>query len=147
MNRQKGVAALTVLAAAVIGFVLGKAAYAVDRFQKPNPFHADVAVAIDDVFEPTVDALLVMESQIHEGGADGHPGIFPADEPGRQKRWDEVRATLIARYAQQADRYRDALIRLYGAEKGKQVKYAQAFEICEYRRQPSQAELKQIFPF
>src|ERR1041385_3540745 len=40
--------------------------YSSDRFQKPNPFKPDVAVDIDDVIEPTLDALLVMESQIHE---------------------------------------------------------------------------------
>ena len=44
--------------------------YSADRFQRPNPFRADVAVGIDDVMEPTLDALLVMESQIHEGGAE-----------------------------------------------------------------------------
>jgi hypothetical protein len=45
------------------------------------------------VIEPTLDALLVMESQIHEGGANGYPGIYPTDEEGRQKRRDEVRAS------------------------------------------------------
>src|SRR5215469_2809295 len=48
--------------------------YASDRFQRPNPFRADVAVGIDDVIEPTLDALLVMEPQLHEGGAEGHAG-------------------------------------------------------------------------
>ncbi len=41
--------------------------YTSDRFRRPNPFTADVAVGIDEVIEPTLDALLVMESQIHEG--------------------------------------------------------------------------------
>jgi LmbE family N-acetylglucosaminyl deacetylase len=36
--------------------------YASDRFQKPNPFKPDVAVSIDEVIEPTLEALLVMES-------------------------------------------------------------------------------------
>src|SRR6516165_3175920 len=47
--------------------------YASDRFERPNPFRADVAVSIDDVWEATADALLVMESQIQEGGANGYP--------------------------------------------------------------------------
>src|SRR5260370_8298622 len=59
--------------------------YASDRFQRPNPFRADVAVSIDDVMEPTLDALLVMEPQIHEGGPDGHPGIFPYHPARRQR--------------------------------------------------------------
>ena len=60
--------------------------YASDGFQRPNPFRADVAVDIDDVIEPTLDALLVMESQIHEGGANGYAGLYPEDENVRQRR-------------------------------------------------------------
>ena len=121
--------------------------YPSDRFQRPNPFRADVAVAIDDVIEPTLDALLAMESQIHEGGANGHAGLYPQDETARQRRRDEVRNNLAKRYAGQADSYRDALVKFYGEERGRKVRYAQAFEICEYGRQPSRDELKQIFPF
>jgi LmbE family N-acetylglucosaminyl deacetylase len=120
--------------------------YASDNFQKPNPFHADIAVAIDDVIEPTLDALLVMESQIHEGGANGYEGLFPATEPGRQQRRDQVRKDLAGRYAGYANTYRDALIRNYGEERGRQIKYAQAFEICEYGRRVNPDDLKGMFP-
>jgi LmbE family N-acetylglucosaminyl deacetylase len=121
--------------------------YTSDRFQRPNPFRPDVAVGIDDVIEPTLDALLLMESQIQEGGADGHAGLYPEDESGRQRRRQEVRTTLAKRYAAQADNSRDALAKFYGPERARSVRYAQAFEICEYGRQPSQDELKQMFPF
>jgi len=120
--------------------------YSADSFQKPNPFHADIAVAIDDVIEPTLDALLVMESQIHEGGANGYEGLFPQTEPGRQQRRDQVRKELAGRYAGYANTYREALIRNYGEERGRQVKYAQAFEICEYGRRMNADDLKSIFP-
>ena len=120
--------------------------YASDRFQKPNPFKPDIAISIDDVIEPTLDALLVMESQIHEGGANGYPGIYPTDPTGRQKRRDEVRANLARRYAAEADRNRELLVKFEG-EKGRTAKYAQAYEICEYGRQPTPSELKQMFPF
>jgi LmbE family N-acetylglucosaminyl deacetylase len=121
--------------------------YASDHFVRPNPFRADVAVSIDDVMEPTLDALLVMESQIHEGGANGYQGIFPEDAAGRQRRRDEVRASLAKRYAGYANSYRDALVKAYGEDRGRKVHYAQAFEVCEYGRQPSREELKQLFPF
>ena len=121
--------------------------YSSDRFQRPNPFRADVAIGIDDVMEPTLDALMVMESQIQEGGADGHPGIYPEDEAGRKKRRDEVREGLAKRYAAEADKYRDALVKFYGETQGRSFHYAQAYEVCEYGRQPSPADLKQIFPF
>lgn len=121
--------------------------YTSDRFQRPNPFRADVAVGIDEVVEPMLDALLLMESQIHEGGADGHAGLFPEDGIGRQSRREEVRRNLARRYAAQADSYRDALVKFYGPERARAIRYAQAFEICEYGRQPSQDDLKQMFPF
>jgi len=121
--------------------------YASDQFKKPNPFHADVAVSIDDVIEPTLDALLVMESQIHEGGANGYAGLYPDDEAGRQKRREQVRNDLARRYARAADNYRDALKQFYGDERAQKVHYAQGFELCEYGRQPSRDELKKLFPF
>ena len=46
-----------------------------------------------------------------------------------------------------ADRFRDALVKWYGAPRGKAVKYAEAFEICEYGRRPSAEELRTLFPF
>jgi len=121
--------------------------YSPDRFERPNPFRADVAVAIDEVMEPTLDALLVMESQIHEGGANGYEGIFPQDPTGRARRAAEVRKNFAARYAGIANRYRAALISRYGQEKGQKVQYAQAFELCEYGRRPSPEELSKMFPF
>lgn len=122
--------------------------YTADRFQRPNPFRADVAVSIDEVIEPTLDALLLMVSQIHEGGADGNANLYPAnDAAARKKRDAAVRASLARRHEQQANQYRDALIKFYGPEKGKTIKYAQAFEICEYGRTPPLDELKKLFPF
>jgi N-acetylglucosamine malate deacetylase 1 len=122
--------------------------YTSDRFQRPNPFRADVAVGIDEVMEPTLDALLLMVSQIHEGGADGNAGLYPANDPAARKKRDAaVRANLARRYEQAANQYRETLIKFYGPEKGKAIKYAQAFEICEYGRTPPMDELRKLFPF
>ncbi len=121
--------------------------YKSDRFQKPNPFVADVAVGIDEVIEPTLDALLAMVSQIHEGGANGDASLYPNDAAGKQKRHDEVRKGLARRYAGAANQFRSTLVKFYGAEAAKKIQYAQAFEICEYGRRPSMDELKKLFPF
>jgi len=121
--------------------------YYSDRFQKPNPFTADVAVSIDDVFQKKIDAVDALVSQVYEGGAGGSEERLrqvPTDAAGRRA-WAEERHGN--RYARVANRFRDALVRWYGPEKGRQVKYAEAFEICEYGRQPSEEELKQLFPF
>lgn len=121
--------------------------YTSDRFERPNPFRADIAVGIDEVIEPTLDALLVMESQIHEGGANGDASLYPNDPGAREKRRAEVRAELRRRYANAANQYREALIRYYGKEKGQKIVYAQAFEVCEYGRRPTASEIKELFPF
>ena len=121
--------------------------YASDRFQRPYPFHPDVAISIDDVIEPTLDALLLMQSQIQEGGADGNASLYPPDDPAaRRSRDEEVRRNLARRYAAEADRYRDLLVKFYGPDRAKAIHYAQAYEICEYGRQPSQEELRTMFP-
>ena len=42
---------------------------------------------------------------------------------------------------------RDQLAEWYGADKAKGIKHAEAFEVCEYGRQPGRDELKKLFPF
>ena len=59
----------------------------------------------------------------------------------------DPQAACEARCGSIADRFRPKLIELLGEEKGKAVKYAEAFEICEYGSQPSREELHEIFPF
>ena len=41
---------------------------------------------------------------------------------------------------------RASLVKWYGAEKGNSTKYYEAFEICEYGAQPSEARIRQLFP-
>lgn len=122
-----------------------------DQFQRPNPFRPDVVVAIDDAFEKKLDALMTLESQFIDGGLEGgalgylHPPL--KSEAEAQQRYQQVREGLRMRFAKIADQYRDQLIEWHGEEKGKQVRYAEAFEICEYGRQPTPDEIRQLFPF
>ena len=123
--------------------------YSSDRFLKPYSFKADIAVAIDPVFELKVDALMALVSQTFEGGALGSQERMdaapPASKPELRRQW--LRERWVRRSGNEADKYRDALVRWYGEEAGKKVKYAEAFEICEYGRQPSPDEIRKLFPF
>jgi LmbE family N-acetylglucosaminyl deacetylase len=121
--------------------------YYADEFQKPNPFKPDIVVSIDAVMEKKLAALAVMESQFLEGGANGHAGLIPKTPAERVQRVKEVREEFEKIDQAAADRFRAQLKEWYGAEKGAQVKYAEAFEVCEYGRQPDKAELKKLFPF
>lgn len=119
-----------------------------DRFQKPNPFSGDVVVAIDDVIEKKLAVVEAMESQFYEGGCCDVPaGGPPQDAAGRAARKKQVRDAFSARFASTADRFRARLVARYGQQRGAAVKYAEAFEVCEYGRQPDEAEIKRLFPF
>jgi LmbE family N-acetylglucosaminyl deacetylase len=120
--------------------------YSYDTFQRPNPFRPDVVVSIDDVLERKLDGLLCIASQFIEGGAGGSGKLVPQTEAQSADRSRQVRESFRKRFAAVADRCRDKLVELYG-EQGRRVRYAEAFEICEYGRQPTPAELRQLFPF
>ncbi|MHC4511819.1 MAG: PIG-L deacetylase family protein [Planctomycetota bacterium] len=121
--------------------------YFSDRFQKPNPFEPDLVVSIDSVIEKKLDALVELESQFVEGGVTGNESRIPKNEAERAAARRRVRNNFRRRFEATANKYREKLIELYGQEKGSKVKCAEAFEVCEYGRQPTAAELKQLFPF
>src|SRR5437660_2549647 len=121
--------------------------YYPDSFQKPNPFQPDVAIAIDSVLEKKLDALEALESQFYEGGANGSADLIATDPEKQKQRHRQVRGSFEKRYQDQAQHFRSTLEQFYGKEKGQSIRYAEAFEICEYGRHPDQAELKKLFPF
>jgi N-acetylglucosamine malate deacetylase 1 len=121
--------------------------YFPDRFQKPNPFVPDVVVDIAPVIEKKLDGLGIMVSQFYEGGANGSPPLMPTQPEKQKARHKQVRDSFAKRYMSIADRFRTQLGDWYGPEKAKQVRYAEAFELCEYGRQPNRDELKRLFPF
>jgi LmbE family N-acetylglucosaminyl deacetylase len=118
-----------------------------DRFQKPMPFQPDVAVSIDSVMETKLKALAIMESQFYEGGANGSAELVPEDPAKRAERRQQVREGFVARNRGVADRFRAKLGDWYGAEAAAEIEFAEAFEICEYGRQPGKDELRELFPF
>ncbi len=121
--------------------------YYPDGFQKPNPFQPDIAVAIDPVIQKKLDALDALVSQFYEGGANGSADLVPSDPAKQQERKRQVRAGFDRRSQNIAQRFRTKLAEFYGQEKANSIKYAEAFEICEYGRRPDQQELKKLFPF
>jgi hypothetical protein len=118
-----------------------------DRFQKPNPFQPDVAVAIDPVIEKKLDALAVIESQFYEGGANGSADLIPGDPMKQRDRRRQVREGHAERSRAVARQYQARLADWYGKGRAEKVGYAEAFEVCEYGRRPDRAELARLFPF
>lgn len=124
--------------------------YSSDRFQKPNPFEADIVVSIDDVFDKKVEALWQLESQVESLWAvRSFEKVVPVPEAGpeRAARRQVVYDSFAARAKAIADSNRDLLIELWGKKKGEKVRFAESFELTEYGSQPSREELLKLFPF
>jgi N-acetylglucosamine malate deacetylase 1 len=121
--------------------------YYPDSFQKPNPFQPDIAISIDSVITRKLDALDALESQFYEGGANGSPDFVPTDPAKQQERHKQVRSGFDRRNADQAHRFKNKLAEFYGPDKSGSIRYAEAFEVCEYGRRPDAQELKKLFPF
>jgi LmbE family N-acetylglucosaminyl deacetylase len=125
--------------------------YSSDGFEKPYRFTADVCVALDDVIETKWDAIHELESQLYEGGALGSQELVdsapPASKPDLRRKWFRENHRWAKIDSNAADKYRDTLARWYGADQAKQIKFAEAFEICEYGRRVTDEELRTLFPF
>lgn len=119
--------------------------YFEDGFQQPQPFRPDVAVAIDDVIEKKMDMLDAHVSQFYEWlpWVDGKSAEVPADSAGRRawlRRGRHGPSTPTPAI-------REALIRWYGADRGRGITCAEAFQVCEYGARPDDALLRRLFPF
>ena len=120
--------------------------YSEDDFRKPNPFTPDVVVPIDPVFKDKVAAIDALESQFYEWNP-WLAGYLDEVPKGAAERRVWLGGRLEKRYGATADRFRAKLIEELGESKGREVKVAEAFEVCEYGSQPSKARLKVLFPF
>ena len=120
--------------------------YMWDRFQKPYPFQPDVVVAIDDVIDLKLEALSQITSQFLEWSPwmSGYLDAVPKD-PEEAKTW--LKKRFRSYLGGPASLLRDDMAKWYGAEASETVKYVEAFEVCEYGRQPSDKELRRLFPF
>jgi LmbE family N-acetylglucosaminyl deacetylase len=118
-------------------------AYFEDRFQKPAPFRPDVAIAIDAVLDKKIAALDAHVSQFYEWlpWVDGESQKVPEDPAAR-------RQYLAERFRKRTitGDVRKALQQWYGPERAAGIRYAEAFEICEYGRQPNRDDLRRLFP-
>lgn len=117
--------------------------YYQDAFQKPAPFRPDVVVSLDDVWQTKVDALDAHTSQVYEWlpWVDGNLDSVPRD-PVARKKWlgeQRYRGRISAAALASAEER-------YGKEQAAKIRVIEAFELCEYGRQPKIEELRALFP-
>jgi LmbE family N-acetylglucosaminyl deacetylase len=115
--------------------------YYEDRFQKPAPFRPDVVVSIDSVWEQKIHALDAQISQFYEWlpWVDHQLDSVPKDAKARQ----EWLANGWHRGMTEADK---KTLQEELGDAGANVKHAESFELCEYGRRPTIAELRAMFP-
>lgn len=117
--------------------------YLSDGFKRPNSFRPDIAVAIDETIDTKLDAMDAHTSQMYEwlpwtwGGVDEVPAGAAERKAWLKERWGRSNIS---------PEVRKSLGKWYGSKKAKSIKYAEAFEICEYGRQPDDEAIKKLFP-
>ena len=116
--------------------------YFQDFFQRPNPFRPDIAIDISTTINQKIMALDAHQSQVYEWlpWIGGFSNKVPKDPSDRIKWLAETRAVQIT------PEVRASLEKWYGKEKAANVKHAEAFEVCEYGSQPSEEEIRSLFP-
>ncbi len=121
--------------------------YMEDTFQKPYPFHADVAIAIDEVIDQKIMAYAQHESQVFDwlpwvDGVD--PASIPSNEEDRIV-W--LKQAYGPRSERQTDLVRPLLTERYGVQIAAKTHYCEAFEACEYGAVHHQNDYARLFPF
>ena len=134
--------------------------YNEDRFKNPL-FQGDFVVDMDDEIETKLHIAHLNESQVYEWLPYTYGDTVPEDAEGRRAYLkgmeitadttdEEVMAAgrgYAVRFAKTAARFRKELIEKYGEERGSKIRYAEAFELSEYGRQPDKALADALFGF
>ena len=134
--------------------------YNEDAFKNP-PFIPTYVVDMNDEIDTKLQIAHMNESQVYEWLPYNKGETVPEGESERfewlkgleitEATTDEeimnAKRGYSVRFAKTAARFRKELIEKYGEERGNQVRYAEAFELCEYGTQPSKEFEEILFGF
>lgn len=116
--------------------------YMQDRFRFPYPFQHDIVVDIEKTVQKKIDGLDAHTSQMYEWlpWVGGNLDQVPA-EPAARREW------LASRWTRPnvTEGHMPALRKFYG-NRAANIRYVESFEIAEYGRQPSDDDIRQLFP-
>ncbi|MBQ9084625.1 MAG: PIG-L family deacetylase [Clostridia bacterium] len=134
--------------------------YNEDKFKNPE-FVPTYAIAMDGVIDVKLHIAHLNTSQVYEWLPYTYEQTVPEGEAERLE-WlkgmeitdgttdEEILAAnqgYAVRFAKTAARFRERLIELYGEERGSKIRYAEAFELCEYGSQPTSEIEETLFRF
>jgi LmbE family N-acetylglucosaminyl deacetylase len=120
--------------------------YMSDDFQRPYPFSPSVVLDIESVLDTLLDMLACHQSQVFDW-LPCNRGILEQvpHEPGARRQW--LRDWYLSIAAPLAEKYRELLIETYGEERGREIRYIEAYETCEYGSPLTPEASKRLFPF
>jgi hypothetical protein len=108
--------------------------YYSDSYRKPSPFDPTIVAGFDAAAKKKWKCVQNMP-------------VAPADLAGTEYDLRLMRVKNVKKDdAELANMYRERLAALYGAERGRQIRYAEAFELSKHGRQATVDELLQLFP-
>ncbi|CAG4998037.1 hypothetical protein DYBT9275_01911 [Dyadobacter sp. CECT 9275] len=115
-----------------------------DRFQRPNPFRPDIAIDITEILAKKVDGLDAHVSQFYEWLPWTSQDLqnVPKDLAERKK-W---LLTAMEKRSAVNPEIKLSLEKWYGKQRAETVKQVEVFEICEYGKQPSEQDVRRLFP-
>ena len=122
--------------------------YMEDNFTKPYPHEPDIVVSIDNIIELKIDGLHAHTSQMYEwlpwtNGGDEILAKIPTKINERRK-WLSKRVKNRSNNIDSIKRI--SLVKWYGKDLAKKVKYIESFEVAEYGMQPTDKDIRSLFP-
>ena len=134
--------------------------YNQDKFTNP-PFRPDIVVDVSSEIDVKLQIANLNVCQVYEW----LPYTYGEEVPvGEKKRFEWLKGMNITedttdeevmaatrgyavKFAKVAARFRKELIEKYGPERGSKVRYAEAYEICEYGKPMSDEMMQELFSF
>ncbi len=132
--------------------------YSEDKFSNPV-FRPDVLVDVDDEIDIKLQIANLNVCQVYEWlpytygeevpeGAEARFEWLKGMEVTADTTDEEVMAAprgYMPRYAKTAARFRKELIEQFGEEKGSKIRFAEAYEVCEYGKPLSEEMKEELF--
>jgi LmbE family N-acetylglucosaminyl deacetylase len=116
--------------------------YFEDNFKKPLPFQPDIVVDITESFEQKIYGMAAHETQFFQW----QPWIANTLDKVPANEKDRLAWLGAMSKSRMTPAKRESLEKWYGPERAKNAKVTESFEICEYGKQPTEEEIRRLFP-
>jgi len=119
--------------------------YTRDRFTTPLPFRSDIVIDITPVTKEKANLLDAHVSQVYEWlpWINQSKDVIPSDKEGRL---NYLEKNYVIRRGVITEKDKELLYKWYRYTDLSNVKAIESFQICEYGKQPTEAEIRNLFP-